>query len=193
MHRLWLLALVSSMASAAALVGGGGAKSARSYRNAMRSSTRSYLTMQQHSGGARQRHRMRDKEMERIERQREPTGGVVPKLEARRAASSARKLKSSNSAVSNSRKRARLPGKQSDTPRPAGLASRGWPVEWRRTGDVEVPVDVVAVEALLEEREQARARQDYALADKVREELWRNGISVFDNERTWTVVKRAAP
>ena len=207
MHYITLLlALLSLVSSVTALVGGpahsavlvGGALSPHSWSKSRvgwppryaAAVSRASPTMQQHSGGARQRHRMRDKEMERIERQREPTGGFMPKREARRAAS-AQKLMSSKQAA-RPRTRGQLAQSTQKTTRPGGVAPRQGPAKWRRTGDSELPVHVVAVEALLEEREEARARRDYAQADGLREELWGLGVSIFDNERTWTVVKRVS-
>ena len=143
------------------------------------------VRMQQHSGGARQRHRMQDRAMERLTQQRCIRGGAKAPTEAapRHPAATS---PSSRSIEERSRQRALRPLKQKAVNVGIQVSKK-----WQRTGDRTVQVDVAVVEELLESRMEARARRDYSLADDLREELWReHGVSIFDNELAWTAVKR---
>ena len=57
----------------------------------------------------------------------------------------------------------------------------------RRQGDAD-PVDVAAVEALLEERTMLRREHDFAAADDVRDRLTKeHGVTVYDRDNEWFV------
>ena len=57
----------------------------------------------------------------------------------------------------------------------------------RRQGDTE-PVDVAAVEALIEERTMLRRGRDFAAADEVRDRLTEEfGVTVYDRDNEWFV------
>jgi cysteinyl-tRNA synthetase len=63
------------------------------------------------------------------------------------------------------------------------------PETWFRRG--ETGVDEAHVEALLQQRREARAQRDFARADTIRDELTRLGIVIEDNAQgtRWSVVK----
>ena len=70
---------------------------------------------------------------------------------------------------------------------PSGGGGRGGSGYVRRQGDTE-PVDVAAVEALIEERTVLRREHDFAAADRVRDRLTEEyQVTVYDRDNEWFV------
>ena len=126
------------------------------------------ITMQQHSGGARQRHRMINTAAQRVDKQRNidaPSGNKFarpPPVAAGRASKASKAVSASTSeAVETSEN------------------------SWHRDGDVDVNFDEARVKMILNLRAAAKAAGDYDKADELRDVLTGMGIDVFDNERVW--------
>ena len=110
------------------------------------------ITMQQHSGGARQRHRMINTAAQRVDKQRNidaPSGNKFarpPPVAAGRASKASKAVSASTrEAVETSE------------------------ISWHRDGDVDVNFDEARVKMILNLRAAAKAAGDYDKADELRD------------------------
>ena len=66
--------------------------------------------------------------------------------------------------------------------------SKNSQLQYHRAPDDHQPVDVAAVEALLDERLQAKMQRDFVRADQLRDTIrQQHNVEVHDNDRTWHV------
>jgi len=59
--------------------------------------------------------------------------------------------------------------------------------DYRREGDSSVPCDEQKIDSMLTERMRAKMARDFDTADRIRDDLRRMGVEIFDRERTWSL------